>query len=254
MVAFYTPANERSFSSLIDQAIKETGRTSSLRSIISYGNSTIRECQALGLFARDLREVEETATANPHIYTKPRFFRSVRAIRYATCGVYPKARLPGKVQKNQNYYFYAVDDSYVFKGPTVGEIIQMAVYYWARPLIYYGRLGQDTASYEGGPYTTRKAYFDLDEDAWMYLSAAGDSYVTTLGDEDTEAAYRLLAENWVIADWWDLVLEGIKAKIHKQFGDNERASTHYSLYKQQQVDMKKTVGFEAEVGAMVNDD
>jgi hypothetical protein len=251
--AFNTPANERSFSALVDQVIMESGKTEAIRSVASYANLTIKECQALGLFSADLREVEEVATANPHIYVKSRYFRSVRSVRYMSSGVYPKAKLPGRAQESRQYYFYAVDDSYVFRGPIVGETIAMATYLWATPLVYYSHLGQDTNDFPGGPYTDRPAYYDLSELQWMYLNDDGDAYVSTLGDETEELLRRTTAENWLISDWWDLILEGTKAKLFKQGGD-ERSALSFALYKQSQKTLALTAGFEAEVGALVGDD
>lgn len=252
---FQTPQNEVSFSGLVDLAVLESGKTSSLRSVVQYANLTIRECQALGLSYRDLREEEVVATASPHVWTKPFRLRSIRAARYATQDRWPSLKLPGRVQRDQAYFFYAVDDSFVFKGVLEDETIQLATYYWLTPLLYYGKLGQSTASYPFGPYSIRPAYYDLETDVWMYLNAAEDDYITAItpADLDEEALRRSKAMHWILEDWFDMVLEGTKAKIFKMFND-DRAAVAYANYKANQMLFRNTGMSEAENFTGINEE
>jgi hypothetical protein len=252
---FKTPQNERSFSALVDRVILETGRQSALLSVIQYVNLSVRECQTLGLFSRDLLEEQVTATANPHIYTRPRNYRSLRAVRYDTLDYYPKMRRPGRAVQNASAFYYAADDYYAFHGVQEGEVITMANYYWAKPLQYFGRLGTITTGYPGGPYDNRLAYYDISTDKWQYLNDTSTAYVDegVIADgEDEEETRRLNATNWLVDDWWDMILAGAKAKLFKDFKD-ERATAAYAFYSQMQDMMRNTVGIEAEATSNFGD-
>jgi hypothetical protein len=153
--------------------------------------------------------------------------------------------LPGRIQKDKEHYFYAADTYFVFAGVKDGETVKTATYYYAERLGYYGRLGQATSIFPGGPYDTRPAYYDLNQSAWVYLNSAGDGYVTTLNDPDEEELRRKKSTNWLVSDWRDLVLSGTKAKIWSGVGD-PRGITEYSDYKQMQKLLANTVGYEGE--------
>lgn len=254
---FLTPQNERSFSAMVDRIILETGRQQALLSVIQYVNLTVRECQALGLFARDLIEETEVATANPHIFFRPRQsdygqYRSLRTAKYDLLNYYPKMIRPGRAIEGKTAYYYAADNYYAFHGVSVGEDIQLASYYWAKPLRYFGRLGTTTTGYVGGPYTNRPAYLDIDTDTWMYLNAGQTAYVNDLADTDEEELRQRNALNWVLEDWWDVVGEGVKAKLFKAFKD-ERASAAYAAYSEGREILRNTVGIEAEVTSSFGD-
>lgn len=244
MAAYLTPANERSFSGMIDEIILSTGKTAGLRSAISFANATIRECQTLGLFYRDLVEDQFLATTSPMFWTRPRLLRSVRAFKYLTQCIYPMLRLPGRRLKDEVNYFYASQDYYALKGVMVGEQVGYAAYMWLTPLVYYQRLN-DATLYAGGPFTPRLAYYDLTAQQWMYLNGGGTAYVTTTGVAATDLLRQKTAMNWLIDDWYDTIAEGTKAKLLKSYND-DRATLSFALYKQLQTAMRNTVGFEAE--------
>jgi hypothetical protein len=251
---FVTPQNERSFSAMVDKVVLETGRQSALLSIISATNLTIRECHSLGLFARDLLEEEEVATADPHIYYRPKNFRSLRAVKYDRASYYPLMRRPGRAIQDNTYFFYAADNYYAFHGVQVGESIFLANYYWSKPLRYFGRLGTATTGYQGGPYTNRPAYYDIDEEVWKYLNLAETAYVDegVLSDDDEEELRRRNATTWVLEDWWDVIAEGVKAKVFKSYKD-ERAGAAYASYSQGQEIFRNTVGAEAETTSIIGE-
>lgn len=243
---FLTPQNERSFSALVDRVVLETGREHALLSVLQYVNLTVRECQALGLFAKDLLEEEVVATASPHIFTRPRNWRSLRTVKYDQLSYYPKMVRPGRAIEKVSAYYYAADDYYAFHGVTVGESIFTAAYYWAKPLQYFGLLGTITTGFQGGPYTIRPAYFNITDDLWYYLNAGQTAYVTSLGNLTEEALRRRNSFNWVLDEWWDVVVEGVKAKLFKQYKD-ERAPAAYAAYQNGLEIFKNTMVVEAEV-------
>lgn len=251
---FITLQNERSFSSLIDRVVTETGKTSSLLSIVAAANMTIRECQTFGLFAQDLLEEDFVADVKPYIWYRPLNFKSIQSVRYAQSLEYPKLRRPG-VGKNSTelYYFYAADNYYVFNGTLSNETVHFANYYWRKPLFYNARIDAVTTGFQGGPYPKRPAYYDIAADIWMYLNLAGDAYIAdtppTVYTADQQETKQKNAMNWLLMDWFDLIAEGTKAKILKNFGD-ERAAASYGLYKSFQKVFLMSNGFEAEAAAI----
>lgn len=243
---FQTPQNERSFSALIDQVILDTGRPAALLSAIGYGNATLRQCHALGLFYRDLKEDQILATAQPMIWERPAGLRKLRTVQYDTCKVYPKLLLPGRQQQCERHYYYSVDTYYVFAGVQLQENINIAKWQWAPSFSYYTRLGDTTtAQLVGSSYTTRPAYYDKEELQWYYLNTNGTAYVTTLGDPDEEERRRNLTLDWLLQDYWEVILEGTSNKVFNKFGD-ARAGGTFSQYTAMQKDIKDNEAFESE--------
>ncbi len=242
---FYTAPNEKSFSALIDAAVLATGKPQSLMNAVQYANLTIKECQSLGLFAPDLVEDVVTATQDNYIWTRPFLFRRLRTVKYMGSGRYPKLRLPGRYQKDEIHFYYSADNYFVFSGTSLNETLALAYYQWIYPLSYYAGLNQNTSLYSGGPYQTRQAFYDIEAFKWQYLNTAGDGYVDTLGDPTLEETYQKRAMHWLVAQWYDMILSGTKAKIWGQAGDS-RGPTEYSLYKQMQAAFRTTINYESE--------
>jgi hypothetical protein len=242
---FQTPDNERSFSGLIDSAILQTGKAGSLIAAVSAANLTIRECQSFGLFAKDLIEEDPLTVTLPMTWTRPANFRRIRTVKYLAADVYPKLVLPGRAQRNKDAYFYAADNYYVFVGASTSDTIGLATYYWRKRLSYYGRFGTLTEQYPGGPYTVRSAYYDNDQDAWVYLNLAETAYVLSLSDPTEEELRRNTNANWLVSDWYDMIVEGTKAKLFNS-GDDNRANRAYAAYKAAQKTFQTTEAYEAE--------
>jgi len=249
---FKTPPNERSFSGLIDDVILQTGRAASLAAIVSHANMTIRECQAFGLFARDLVEESYLVDAMPFIWARTPQLRKIRTVKYVNNtmvstdkNIFPKFLLPGKIQNGEDNYFYAAEDYYVFKGCDVGATLALACYYYARPLMYYARLGVSSDKYPSGPYSTRLAYFDLEANVWLYLNATNDAYDFTSGDADEDARRRKLVSHWLLEDWYEMIASGTRAKMFAGSGD-ARSTTEYAAYKAAQTLFRTSNGLEAE--------
>lgn len=247
---FSTPQNERSFSALIDAVIMETGRSANILTIVQRANLVIRECQALGLFARDRIEVQAVTDASPYILQRPPYWRSIEAARYMTTCTWVKLKKPGSPQNDYLYYFYAADDYYVFVGNILGETLSYTAYFWSRPFMYYARLAVSDAPLPGGPYSIRKAYFDIETMKWQYLNGTNDGYVDTTGDPDTDAAYKATASHWLLEDWWELIMEGTKAKVFALGDDGDRGKIAYATYKQIQETLRLTIANEAEYASL----
>jgi hypothetical protein len=241
---FFTPQSERSFSGLVDAVVVETGRIQNLTTVIGYVNLVIRECQALGLFARDARESSVASDAEPFVWTRPNYFRSLAAVQYGN-GIYPKFRVPGK-QGDDCAYFYAADDYFVFNGISIGDTLRLLSYSWAKPLLYYARLGVTSSVFQGGPYTVRKAYWDVEQEKWLYLNGGGTAYVATINDDDEEELRRRNASHWLIQDWYETIANGAKSKVYAQFGDQEKAGRSFVAYQANKKILQNSTGFPIE--------
>lgn len=257
---FQTPQNERSFSGLVDQVVLETGKTQALRSVVQYANLSIRECQALVTSERDLVEDQITADADDvFLWDRPVRFRTMRAVKYLTSSEYPKFLRPGRQVEHCPYFYYATGESFAFKGVIDGELIDVAYYTWHKPLQYFGRLNVDTSAYPFAPtggYSIRPAYYDPLVETWYYYDTSdpdNPTYSTDLGDDDVEETARVNSFMWILEDFYDMILEGTKAKVFKQFND-DRFSASFATYKHSQEVFRRTVGFEAESHENVNVD
>lgn len=204
------------FSSLLDEVVVLAGRGIAARSqLASYARSSMREPQMDNLFEKDMIEDTLTVDANPYIWTRPAAFRTFRTVRYAG-DVYPKYILPGKRQKDEVNFYYAASTYYVFKGLDVGDEFDVAYYSFFPKLVYFNP-------------ADRPARYFADLGKWQYLDN-DSNFVDTLGSDVLDEAARDLVSNWLLFDWYDLVLEGILAKQFKVLGD-KRAPSHFALFK-----------------------
>ena len=119
------------FSAAVEDVIRRSGRPDRRADIISYVRQTLRECQTLAIFARDMTEDTITATASPHIWTRPQEFRIMRTVRYNIFNargefIYPDLVRPSKKQRELTYFYYAGVDYWVFAGVDSGILIDLA--------------------------------------------------------------------------------------------------------------------------------
>lgn len=209
------------FSAAVDSVIARSQRPDRRADIIAYVRQTMRECQVFKkiAFARDLIEDQLTATSSPFIWDRPQELRLLRTVQYGIFGarnaqIYPTFLRPGKKQETEQYYYYAGPDYFVFKGVDAGTIVNVAYYAYFKKLPYYA-------------IADRPAVFDLETDNWNYLTATTDQ---------DKAIARALVSNWLLFDWYDLIVEGGLAKIFKTVGD-QRAVSSFALYKSLQNDL-----------------
>lgn len=211
------------FSELIDQAVSISGRADKRAVFIGHANATIRECQTrIGkvsiVFFRDLIETSLTPTTNPYVWEFPRvgveMFRILRTVFYPNANVYPRNRPPGRIVEGVDHYYYAGPTYVTFAGVSAETAIIIAYYRYLPSLTYYA---------DGA----RPAVFDLVTQTWSYLQAG--SYVDTLGSDTLNEAAQALSSNWLLDNWFELILSGTLAKAMLVL-DDPRGSKYYSLY------------------------
>lgn len=218
------------FSEAVDVVVERSGRLDRVNDIKAYINTSIRECQVLAYFARDLIEDTITATASPHVWTRPTRLRLLRTVRYPN-DVYPDLIMPGKRQQRKTFYYYGGPTYYAFAGALSDADINVAYYLYSQRFTYYAATGD-----------VRPAVYDRDEETWAYL--LDGAYVTTLGTDALDEAAEDSVSMWLLLDWFDLIIEGGLAKLFKQQGD-ERGLSTFALYKSFQSDLKAGEVFES---------
>ena len=211
------------FSALIDESILRSQRQDRRSDLVSYARSTIRECQVLAFFEQDMIEDTLNVDAVPFLWERPIRLRTMLAARPDIVGrrgkrIWFKNRPPGQVVKDEEYYLYLSGASYVFTGDAlgVGAEIDVAYFNYSRKFVYYA-------------IADRPATFDAESETWSYHA---DYDI----DATTRATARELVSNWLVFRWYDLVLEGMLAKVFKSVGD-PRSKTAFALYKQFQKDL-----------------
>jgi len=203
------------FSEAIDEIIDRTGRTALRSKLVSYMNSTIRECILRMHFDKDLVETSVTATIANYVWTAPRHMRTLRTIKYPD-GTFPKRIQPGRKQIGETSYYYFASNYIVFQGSAINDVLTIAYYLLNKRLLYYAA-------------DERPAIFDRDTEVWTYLSAG--NYISTLGSESLDEAARAKVHHWLLDIWLDLILEGTMAKFYKFLSDEKHQLTTYALYK-----------------------
>lgn len=219
------------FSSLIDEVVRITSRRDRLEDIQSYANSSIRECNVIQVFERDF--VEDRIVSNSddgYVWEHPKNFRVMRTVEYAL-RYFPPFLPPGKIQKENESYYYKGPTYFVFAGVKNGEEIKIAYYVYQPRLIYYQepRPAIYLIPEPGDSHPSQEPY-------WQYWN--GSAYVDTLGTSEQDEAARKLVTNWLIFDWYDLTREGAEAKTWKNT-DDARSKTAFSLYKSLQSSLQQ---------------
>lgn len=212
------------FSAAVDDVVNRSGRPDRKIDIISFVRTSIRECQVnpsgvAKFFRNDLTEDTLISDGSSYIWTYPRRFRYLRTVRYNIVDqrgnkIYPKEKLPGKSQLLEDYYYYGGPGYFAFSGVSNGLSIDVAYYSFLKKLAYY-------------EVANRPATFSLETDSWTYLTATSDS---------EKATAELLVTNWLLTDYYDLIVEGALAKVLKVIGD-ERSRSSYALYKELQTNL-----------------
>lgn len=217
-------AETSTFSALVDEIILRSQRRDRINDVVSYARSTIRECQVLAFFEQDLIEDSITATVIPFKWPRPLNLRTILAAKPQVVldrrgkKLYFKNRPPGQVVRDEDYFLYLSGNTFLFSGLSleVNNIIDIAYFTYARKFIYY-------------IIADRPATWNPETETWSYH--ANYSATQTLNDEAED-----LVSNWLLFYWYDLILEGVLAKIFKSVGD-ERSRTAFALFKSMQKDL-----------------
>ena len=213
-------ADYNTFSAAVLDVIQRSSRSGSLSdlAVTGYIRQTLRECQTFknAYYMRDFEEDVITATAIPHIFTRPAGWRKLHAVQYEDArGLnFVKGIMPGRAaQKRYPYNYYGGKDYYVFNNVQSNTLINIGYYKYFDILVYHKE------------ETDRPATYDIATQLWTYKSATTD---------DAKTAARALVTNWMLFDGYETIIEGALAKIFKLGSDDARARTSYALFKQQQ--------------------
>lgn len=217
------------FSELVDEIVTASGRRDRRTDIEGYVNATIRECQVQAFFYRDMIEDQlAPAGADPYTWDLPVRFRQFRTIQYPGIG-YPKNLPPGRIQEDQQFYYYISTTYTTFVGAGALDVINIAYYGYLKRLIYYA---------DGA----RPAVYDTETETWTYLLSG--AYVSTLGTAALDLAARDKVSNWMTLYWYHAVKEGTYAKFFNII-DDPRAPKHYALFMKFKADVLKGEAFDS---------
>lgn len=223
------------FSEAVDEVVRQSGRPARRAEIATFVNATIRECNSLAYFLRQMIEDQLTTSAAPFIWTRSTKFHTFRTVEYpAQTGflvnsIWPKLLLPGKHLEDEIHYYYFSGDSVVFAGLEVSGLINVAYFE------YFKRLKDYVDP------TTRPAVWDFETETFTYLSAFDNN-------ETERANARDLTSNWILQYWNHLIVEGAKAKIYLTTKDIDRSRPSFALYKSYQDDLLKMEPVHGSVG------
>lgn len=215
------------FSQFVDTMIGETKRFDLATEIGAYVNQTVREVHfrsdtgSVLYFRPNLKELEVTATSDSSFgwdIPNPQVFQGLIGVNYADqwdCnrneqGIWAVEVTPSRNMQHQRYSFYQIGGGFAFAGyGQTGSRIKLAYFEFPRRLKYYA-------------VADRPATWD-DESGWSYKTSFDV-------DETTRANARALVSNWLLLRWYDVMAEGVRAKIYKRVSDEVRGRTAYSLY------------------------
>jgi len=225
------------FSALVDDVRIRSGRVDRTADINAYARSTIRECTVLAEFDRNTIEGTVAATAIPFVFTQPANFRTWEAIKYPYFDnhgnpIFAVEKRPGVQQNSRNpYWFYRAGNSHVFNGiNAINDILTYAYQAYLPKLANFPVVAD------------RPATYDIDTGLWTY-------HADYTGNATLNQQAQDLVTNWLLFDWYDLIVEGTLNKIYKTVGD-VRAGPAFSLYKAQQKDLiageAKTILYQGE--------
>lgn len=213
------------FSQLVDIMILETKRPDLKREIASYLNQTMRELHFEPIrnnaiyYSENYREAALLATQETGfgwVAPNPATFQGPNAAQFASVfkdglPVWATPAQPGPALRNKPYNFYRAGTQIFFTGyGGVNSVINWSWFEYVPSLVYY-----ETAA--------RPASYDPATNTWTYTGGYD------LNDDTRELA-RLLTSNWMLLRWQEVIEEGLRAKIYKRAGDDQRARTSYSLY------------------------
>lgn len=212
------------FSQVVDEIVTEHLRPDLLVSVTSWLNETIREVHfdnrngtnATVLYDANRVEDEFAPSVLPALWSIPAIarFQQLETAFYVERGVYAKKRNPTRAYEdgyeNIEPYWYRSGSQLAFNGISIGDTAKLSWFEFPRRLNYY------TAA-------LRPATYNIETDAWTYLSAYDVS------DTTRENAQNLVS-NWLLLRWTEVLKEGVRAKLFKRQGEETRAKMCFSQF------------------------
>lgn len=203
----------RTFSEIIDIAILTTSATNDLHYAVVAANGVVKEVAKKRLSDWDL--VEERVRGSS--WEVPNNFLTMRAVDYDSFPAVPK-RKPGLIQKTDHRYWYRTGATVCFSG--IGDDCANIAYYTSpRHMMYREQSNRLIRSVdEDHIYEIRTT--SEDDDLWEPYDE---------NDPDHKSIW-LRNVNWVLRDHYDVVLEGVIAKVFNSRGRLNEGARHYNQY------------------------
>lgn len=212
------------FSQIVDDVIRITGRPDQILLIPGFVNQTIRELhsepqsQGLVKYGENLFELEFSPDVDQgYVFTIPRVhrFQTLECFFYSTIGRYafpktPSTMFDGVYTPDRRSNYYRSGSNFILNGYGGTDSLVKAAWFEYPPSFKYYAVA------------ARPATFNDETGEWTYLPA----YVT---DEEKETA-RDLVSCWLLLRYKELVTQGACAKVFARMSDSERGKVAYSLF------------------------
>ena len=217
------------FSQLVDELVTELVRPDLKSYIMASLNQVIREVhtgndRTVYRFASNRVEAiinvgNEGAT---YLYEIPNFnrFQDVEAIWIPRISQFAKPRPPGSViisdgmRVNDRATWYQSGNYLAIGGyGAAGIDLHLSMFYYPRSLVYH----KDHPNTGTDP---RWAEFNVETETWTYQT----------GTPYTDEELRDMSTNWLLLRWTEMLREGVRSKVYKRLGDQQRAALTYSNY------------------------
>lgn len=175
-------------------------------------------------------EVDSVQDSGIFNFEIPNFnrFQAVEAVQFASIGRWAMPRPPGIVNLENRgpidnyFYWYQSGNFLCFNGfGGLGKIIRLSTFYYPRSLVYHRGSVTDQID-------PRWAEYNTELETWDYREGTGK----------TDEELRDLSTNWILLRWPDMIREGVRAKVYKRLGDENRQRTSYSSYESMRAEMQ----------------
>jgi len=217
------------FSQIIDDAVAQTLRINQRTRAEGFGNQIIREMhtddKSLPVYF-DKNRVEAVITANVDsgfVWTPVSGLQLIESVAYPNVftgsgkPVFAKFMRPGRNQNLHDFYYYRASSYFVFSGfGGNGAEINLSYLLYPPRLKYYATID-------------RPAEYD-DVNGWTYFDTSAQAGGLDYTDPANQELARTLTTNWLLMDWQDTVIVGLKEAIYRDVGDDPRARTNFSKF------------------------
>ena len=220
-------AETGTFSAAVDNIVQRSGRIDRRDDIISHVRRVILDCQTIETFENDFEEDRLQGTSDPFMW-QLRInlqFRQMKTVRYPDVRdpqgkiIYANNVIPSERLNEEDFYWYQSGNVLVFYGHGAGNHIDIG-YYKFLPLLPYYENESD-----------RPAVWDVATLSWNYPARG------TL----TEEAAQALVTNWVLFNFFEIVVDGGLNFVFSDVGD-ERSRTSFAKYQAGKIIIQRAIG------------
>lgn len=242
----------RTFSEIIDIIVNTAKVPHKIPYVVVQANGIVRDLRTNHASDFDLAETQLLPLAldatqrgcecrATHVeWMVPCDFRAIRAVRYNGCEYVPN-RKPGLIQKRGDNHWYQSGDYIVFSGNP--QCIDISFYTMPRSYIYFDPKKRRIKSCDQCQYLVRQKHTsETPDDPALLWQAVNFNFTWH------KVAYSQQVD-WIIREYYDVVMNGTLAAIYNGMGDVARGSRYYQQFVQgkKQISRNRETHLEAEL-------